>query len=97
MKCIFPIIAALGVLTIFLPATARAENRIVKRDTNEDGKIDQIAHFTEDGKISKLEIDNNGDGTMDRFQYYENEEIIRAERDDDYDRRVDTWDYFKEE
>jgi antitoxin component YwqK of YwqJK toxin-antitoxin module len=96
MKRIFAIIAAVGLLTIFLPSTVRAENRIVKRDTNEDGNIDQIAHFTEDGQISKLEIDNNGDGTMDRFQYYENEEVVQVQRDEDYDGSIDVWEYFEE-
>jgi len=42
-----------------LPESVWARQDIVKRDTNKDGKIDQIAHFDKRAKIIKLEIDSN--------------------------------------
>ena len=78
-----------------LPAEARGDVR--KRDTNGDGKIDQIAHLDGRGGIIKLEIDSNADGLMDRFQFYEKEKVIRMERDSDHNGKTDSWDYFENE
>jgi hypothetical protein len=71
----------LAVVAALLPEPAWAHEKIVRQDTNEDGKIDQIAFFDKRGRIIKLEIDSNADELMDRFQYYEKEQIIRVERD----------------
>ena len=77
------------------PETAWAKEDIVRQDTSEDGKIDQAAHIDERGKITKLEIDNNADGLMDCFQYYDSDEVIRVERDTNHDKLIDSWDYFE--
>jgi len=69
----------------------------VKRDTDEDGKIDQIAYFDKRGRIIKLEIDGNGDEAMDRFQFYEEEKLVRIERDTDHDRKVDCRDFIRDD
>jgi antitoxin component YwqK of YwqJK toxin-antitoxin module len=78
-----------------LTAPAWAQEKIMRQDTNEDGKIDQIALFDKRGRIIKLEIDSNADELMDRFQYYEKEQLIRVERDTDHDRQIDFRDYFE--
>jgi antitoxin component YwqK of YwqJK toxin-antitoxin module len=85
----------LAVVAALLPEPAWAHEKIVRQDTNEDGKIDQIAFFDKRGRIIKLEIDSNADELMDRFQYYEKEQIIRVERDTDHDQQIDCRDYFE--
>ncbi len=81
----------LAVTIVLSPQSTPAEQDVVERDIDEDGKIDQVAYFDRRGRIIRLEIDNNADGVMDRFQYYEGEEIIRIERDSDNDRQIDGW------
>ena len=68
-----------------------------KHDTDNDGKIDQIVHYSRRGQVSKIEVDTNADEVMDRFQYYERDRVIRIERDTDYDRKIDCWDFFEDE
>jgi len=84
-----------AVVAALLTAPAWAQEKIMRQDTNEDGKIDQIALFDKRGRIIKLEIDSNADEVMDRFQYYEKEQIIRVESDADLNGRIDTWEYYK--
>jgi hypothetical protein len=101
MGRLFSFSIILAVVAALLTAPAWAQEKIMRQDTNEDGKIDQIALFDRRGKIIKLEIDSNADELMDRFQYYEREQIIwfyngdeeaiRAEKDLTGDSRVDTW------
>jgi len=33
---------------------------------------------------------------MDRFQYYEGEEVIRVESDSNLDGKIDTWEYYRD-
>ena len=75
MNCL---ISILIVFTLAVPLWSDpvwAKGDVVKRDTDNDGRIDQIVHFDEGGKIIKLEMDSNSDGYMG-FQYYENEQVI---------------------
>ena len=83
-----------GAIGLIMPGSSLATKDIVKKDSNKDGKIDQIAYFDKRGRIIKLEIDSNADEIMDRFQYYEQEHLKRVERDTDHDRKIDAWDYF---
>ena len=86
-------LAAMALLVLFLPCEAR--QKTLEQDTDKDGKVDRILRFGEDGKIAVQEIDSNGDGVMDRFQYYKNEQIVRLESDSDHDGKVDQRDFFK--
>jgi len=54
-----------AVTCLFVIETAFAKTKVVEKDFDNDGKIDQIAHFDPKGKISKLEIDGNKDGIME--------------------------------
>jgi antitoxin component YwqK of YwqJK toxin-antitoxin module len=83
------------VIASFLPEPAWAHEEIVKRDTDGDGKTDQVAYFDKKGRIVKLEIDGNADEVMDQSQHYEKEQIIRVERDTDHDQQIDCLDYFE--
>lgn len=91
-------IYVIGVLLSFLlfPAQTFAKSTLHKKDTNGDGKIDQIIHLDSHDRIIKLDLDKDGDGVLETFQYYEAEQVVRLERDSDADGRVDSWDDFKE-
>jgi antitoxin component YwqK of YwqJK toxin-antitoxin module len=95
MRHFFSFFIIPAVVAALLTAPAWAQEKIMRRDTNEDGKIDQIALFDRRGKLIMIEIDSNADEVMDRFQYYEKEQIIRVERDTDHDRQIDCRDYFE--
>jgi antitoxin component YwqK of YwqJK toxin-antitoxin module len=95
MRHLFLFLVMLTVVTLLQPEPACALEKIVRQDTNDDGKIDQIALFDRRGKLIRLEIDSNANEVMDRFQYYEKEQIIRVEMDTDHDQRIDTRDYFE--
>ncbi len=43
----------------------------------------------------RVESDTNGDGVLDRWEFYEEGEIVRAETDRDFDGIVDEWLYFE--
>ena len=91
-QCVFSMV----VLLVFaLAGSMPSEAGTLERDSNKDGKIDQIAHLNPQGKVIKLCIDSNADGIMDRFQYYENEFLVRVEGDGNHNGRIDTWDYLK--
>ena len=86
----------LAVLALLLSTgPVRASDTPVRRDTDKDGRIDQVAHLDENGHIAVLEIDTDADGIMDRFQYYRNGQVVRMERDRDADGVIDTRDVFE--
>ena len=95
MRHLFSFLVMLAMVAPLLPEPSLAREEIVKRDTNDDGKIDQIALFDRRGKLIRLKIDSNADGIMDRCQYYEKGQIIRIEMDTDHDQRIDCRDYFE--
>ncbi|MBW2109609.1 MAG: hypothetical protein JRI36_13225, partial [Deltaproteobacteria bacterium] len=98
MKRSLNIIIVAGLLTLLFtmrPLAAQSRQPVV-RDTNGDGKVDQVAHFGVDGDIVKLEYDADGDGVMDTFQYYAAGQVVRVERDTDQDGLTDTWDYLSD-
>lgn len=79
-------------LTVCPPGLSRAgENpadapdgriiRKVEQDTDQDGRIDQIAHLDGSANPVLLEIDTSGDGHMDTRQYYANGDLIRIEKE----------------
>lgn len=49
----------------------------IKEDLNNDGIVDHIAHYDDQGNMTKMEIDSNADGIMDQFQYYQNSTLKR--------------------
>jgi antitoxin component YwqK of YwqJK toxin-antitoxin module len=79
-----------------LGQTAAAESkRIIRKDLDRDGQVDQVAHFGVDGKLRLLEVDSNDDGIMDRFQHYRGTELTRVEGDLDDDGLIDIKDYYE--
>ncbi len=70
-------------------------NQVKKRDTNNDGIIDQAAEFDHQGRLVSLAVDDNHDGMMDTFQYYVHGEIVRLEKNMDAEPGIDMKTYFK--
>lgn len=84
------------IFTTALPQAAAAEaERILRKDLDRDGQVDQVAHFGADGKLRLLEVDSNNDGIMDRFQHYQGPELTRVEGDLDNDGLIDIKDYYE--
>jgi antitoxin component YwqK of YwqJK toxin-antitoxin module len=84
----------LVVFFFLLAAFAVAEERI-ERDTDKDGKIDQVRVLGQRGVLLRVESDSDHDGRMDRFQYYEKDELVKLGRDMDGDGKTDVTDYFE--
>ena len=87
------------ILTLYvflvLPGICSGKTRIIKKDTDNDEIIDRISHYDSNNSILKLELDTNKDGIMDIFQYYINGKIERIERDKNFDKKIDSVDYFQ--
>lgn len=87
-----------GILLLWIalsqPTVASAE-RIVRKDLDQDGHVDQVAHYDTRGKLLLLELDSNGDGIMDRFQHYKGPELTRVEGDLDNDGKIDIKDFYE--
>lgn len=62
---------------------AGAEGCRLEKDRDGDGKIDPVFFYNEAEKIQRIEIDSNKDGLMDHFQIYQDEKLLRVERDTD--------------
>jgi antitoxin component YwqK of YwqJK toxin-antitoxin module len=60
-----------------------------------DGKVDAWAYAAPDGKLSRVEISSTGDEqTIDRWEFYEGGNLVRAEEDFDRNGRVDRWETY---
>jgi hypothetical protein len=65
----------------------------ITMDQNYDEAIDYKGEFTKDWKPVFEEFDDNGDGAMDTFYYYDKGALIRQEVDSNYDGKIDIWIY----
>lgn len=83
-------------LQVLTTGLLNAENLVVKKDVDQDGRIDQTAYLDDEGRLTKLQIDTNQDGFENVYQIYAQGALIRIERDTDFDRVLDTRDWFKE-
>ena len=80
-----------------IPSHSSAQAKPVERDTDKDGKIDQIAYVDKRGNLIRLTIDSNADGVFDKTQFYQDGKIVRIESDRDFDGKVDARDLFENE
>jgi len=95
MKIIQLTILLFYLLALFMTSSAWAQG-VVEKITNAQGEVEQIAHYAESGDLSFLEVDKNGDGAIDKVQFYEDGLLKRLEDDSDFDGRKDTFIYFDE-
>jgi len=72
-----------------------ASEKVIKRDIDNDGMIDQKAYVGEKGKITRLEL-YNSDNRLTAVQYYDNDYLLKVEKDTDKDGIFDITDYFEE-
>jgi hypothetical protein len=60
-----------------------------------DGKADAWAFPAPDGTTARIEISTKRDGRINRREFYEKDQLSRAEEDTDEDGRVDKWETFE--
>lgn len=80
---------------VFNPTSTMAGGRIIKEDSDGNGRTDRIVHLAASGDVIKLEADTNGDCRMDTFQYYRCGMVGRIERDSDADGHINERDMLK--
>ena len=59
------------------------------------GRSPVVLEYDADEQLKLKKVDTNGDGKYDEFVHYVGGKTARAERDDDYDGRVDVWIHFR--
>jgi hypothetical protein len=61
----------------------------ILHDSNGDGRPDRIAHYKDGKTIFLIEIDQDGDGWIDRWQVWEKGRLVREDLDTDGDGKPD--------
>lgn len=68
----------------------------ITSDRDNDGSIDYVLQFDENGTKVYEELDFNYDGKMDDFYFYNGGVLSKREIDTNYDENVDVWVYIHE-
>jgi len=63
----------------------------VQTDSNYDGKPDRTEYYDKAGRIIKIEVDSDGDGTVEEVVTYENGRPVKSVRDTNKDGKPDVW------
>jgi antitoxin component YwqK of YwqJK toxin-antitoxin module len=66
----------------------------IAKDTDNDGRVDRVAHFDDHGALVSLTVDGDGDGRMERRQWYADRTLERVEQDLDGDGFWEHRDYY---
>jgi hypothetical protein len=67
---------------------------VAEYDSNKDGRADYIAHYDENRQIRLIEVDEDHDSWVDRFEYYDAAGILeKGGRCRKQKGRVDEWTY----
>jgi hypothetical protein len=61
----------------------------------DDGVMDAVAVYGTDHRLQRLEVSTRRDGRFDRVEFYEAEQLTRAEEDTDADGLVDKWESYR--
>ena len=75
------------------PEEQDRELSTITSDRDNDGTVDYVLQFDEEGTKVYEELDFNYDGVMDDFYYYSSGILSRREIDTNYDEEVDVWVY----
>jgi hypothetical protein len=59
-----------------------------------DGKEDAWAYLKPDGSISRIELSSHRNGKINRTEYFEKGQIVRASEDTDDDGQIDKWEEY---
>ncbi|MBI4352433.1 MAG: hypothetical protein HY593_00755 [Candidatus Omnitrophica bacterium] len=89
-----PLRRAVGVLIFFILTSfgswAAAEERVEERDSDGDGRVDTQIFYEGDVTV-KMVLDRNQDGRGDETLYFKEGRPEKAEKDSNFDRKIDTW------
>jgi len=58
------------------------------------GKEGVAKYDPKTGRLTKLDFDQNKNGRMDAFSYWDATRVIRIEMDNDEDGKIDRWEYY---
>lgn len=59
-----------------------------------DGKPDTWAIADDEGGLARVQVSTRADGSLNRTEFYRNNELLRAEVDTDGDGRTDRWETY---
>ncbi len=79
-----------GAALFFSGSLSFAAQRVEELDKDKDGRKETKVYYEND-KIVKMAVDQNGDKKPDGVVYYKNGIPNTAEKDADFDGKVDTW------
>jgi hypothetical protein len=72
-------------------AGGRIMPKMVRADTDYDGKADRTEYYDESGAVTKIEIDQDGDGVAEETIIYKEGKPVKGMRDTNKDGKPDTW------
>lgn len=81
----------LDVTYVYRRSSAKQAPRLFMQevDSQMNGRISVWKYFNEDGQLLRREIDRSGLGRADLWEYYENNLLVRIDRDQDGDGKPD--------
>ncbi|MBN1794838.1 MAG: hypothetical protein JW844_07745 [Candidatus Omnitrophica bacterium] len=65
--------------------------KVVRVDSDFNGKIDRFEYYNDEGKVEKVELDRSGDGAIDEWVTYKDGKPLSSERDTNGDGKPDVW------
>ena len=71
--------------------TLTVSPKVVKVDSDFDGKIDRTEYYNDEGKVERVELDRSGDGKIDEWVTYKDGKPFASERDTNADGKPDIW------
>ena len=66
-----------------------AEQTIVEKDSNEDGKIDEWSTYNKNGSLISQAIDKHVDGKPDYWKHFREGKVFKREWDRNFDTKID--------
>ena len=92
-RCLSPLTAAVSLLAVCTLACSTPPD---PRRTNFEirGKDGVAKYDPKTGRLSRIDIDHNKDGTLETFSYWDGARVMRIEVDSDGDGRIDRWEHY---
>lgn len=87
---LYSIVRRLGLVLVLTPLLGCDSS---SRSRSADPRI--RPEYGNDGRLSRLVYDRDGNGTMDTWSYMDGTRVVRIETDENGDGRIDRWDYHR--